>query len=221
MANPVHSRILRFQWNLLGGFLRWWKTPCWRIYLYLSFDGPSVQSGGVQYRVVEAMLVAYILSILPLSFVMESWFLAKHMLHRIRTVFYSLSDPKAATWGICRSVGEYFWGVFLKLKVEPFLDLVSPGMWYNSWCFSSYPGLWVSLKRKGRWEEGRAERSKQPEAVIIVWSRSTFLGLPTIRHNFCKRASQFVLTPLFCRSFYMQWDEMLQIGIHWQVRLGP
>lgn len=39
------------------------------------------------------------------SFVIEPWFLVKHILHRIRTGFYNLSGPRVATRDICRAVG--------------------------------------------------------------------------------------------------------------------
>lgn len=165
------------------------------------------------------MLVDYIISILPPSFIRDPWFLATLLLHRIRTMFYSLSGTRAVKWDRCRSVGYYFWGDFLKFRMEPFLDLLNPGVWGNSWYFNSHRGLWVDSEDETQRREGRTKWQKQLEAPMIVWSWGTCLACLTLNLIFVKEQANFCWNFYFLGHCSMQWDEMIQV--EWQMRLRP
>lgn len=164
------------KWNLLGDFLRWWKGLCWR-HFYISFDylvvgGPSIQNGYMQYR-VEEMLAAYITSILPPSLVMERWFLVRHNLYRVRTMFYGLSCTRIAIGDIRRSFGWLFLVSLLKSRgraLSGSSSFLSPGMWCNSLFSNSYFGLWSDLddkRQKGKRQNRKTEAAWGPGDSVV------------------------------------------------------
>lgn len=132
------------------------------LHVFHLFNGwwSYVHDGRIQYRLVEEMLLAYIF---PPSFIMEPWFLAKHVLHGVRTVFYSLFT----VWDKRRSIGCYFWGVFVKLRGEPFLDLLNPGMWCSNWYCSSHLGRWGDLKNERHMAKEENGSSLRPWCVEL------------------------------------------------------
>lgn len=72
----------------------------------------------------------------------------------------------------CRNTGWCFWGVFLKLRQEPFLDILNPGRWSNGWHCSSHLELWGDLENERQMAEGKNGSSLRPcyvELSYLPW----------------------------------------------------